>query len=273
MVSLRKIRGRSESALPHAVVSVAALALLLAVSGRAWAQDRTARDTAAVTPAPVAPRIRFSATTFDFGLVAQGTVVQHDYVFTNPGGAPLLITGVYPSCDCTTAGKWSVRVEPGRAGTIPVRFDSSDYGGPIDKWLVVTSNDPAQPRVTLLLKGAVRPAIEVLPSNAVFTPVAGPPASETKVLRIVNHTAEPLTLAAPESSNRAFAVDLKTVRPGKEFEVRVTTVPPFGPGTVVGQIALKTNSPRRPIIAITALVVVRKPVATAAATGSGKLNR
>ena len=199
---------------------------------------------------------------FEFGEIAAGAVVNHEYTFTNAGTAPLVVAGVYPSCDCTTAGRWSARVEPGQAGTVPIHFNSAGYGGAIDKWILVTSNDPHRPEVMLVLKGTVWAPIDVAPANAVFAPAAGTPASETKVIRITSNTAGPLVLSAPESTNRAFDVNLRTVRPGKEFELRVTTVPPFGASPIPGLISVKTNSSQMPVITITALALVRKPVAT-----------
>lgn len=226
-----------------------------AVGRPAQALLPTAPGAAAVVPGATAAKIQFAAPVFEFGRIAAGTVVNHDYVFTNVGAAPLVVTGVLPSCDCTAVGKWSARLEPGRTGRIPIRFNSAGYGGAIDKWILVASNDPDQPKVKLVLRGTVWKPIEVSPPNAVFATAADAPASETKVIRITNNTDEPLILSPPESRNRAFAVELKTVRPGKEFELRVTTVPPPGAGTVPGLITIKTNSAQVPVIAVTALAV------------------
>lgn len=215
---------------------------------------------AAKAPGTSAPKIQFAAPVFDFGKIAAGTVVKHDFVFSNMGGAPLVVTGVHPSCGCTTAGKWTARVEPGQSGTIPIQFRSVGYSGVITKRILVTSNDPDRPKVELAIKGVVRQLIDVSPPNLVFTTVAGASASETKSIRITNHTKAPLVLSAPECGNRAFAVKMQTVRPGREFALRVTTVPPFATRAVVGLITIKTNSSQVPVITITALAVVRKPV-------------
>lgn len=242
----------------HLAMAAVALALPGAVGGLA----QTAHPAA---PGPPAPRIQFAAPVFDFGEIPAGAVVNHDFVFTNAGTATLVVSGVQPSCDCTTAGRWTVILEAGQTGRVPIRFNSAGYGGPIDKWVMVASNDPRESKAMLTVKGMVRKPIEVAPPNAVFTAVAGASAAETKVVRITNNTKEPLTLSAPECGSRAFVVELRTVRPGKEFELRVTTVPPLGAGTVAGLITMKTNSSQAPVIAVTALAVVRKPITAAQA--------
>ncbi len=243
----------------------------LAIAGLAWSAAAGGatppRDPAAPGAAPATPvaRIQFDAPVFDFGRVAAGTVVDHDYAFTNAGPAPLVVTGVYPSCDCTVVGRWSALVEAGHSGSIPVRFDSAGYGGAIDKWIIVASSDPARPQVKLVFRGTVAGPIDVSPPNVTFTPAAGATGRETRVIRITNHTGEPLALAAPECASRAFAVELQTVRPGEEFELRVTLVPPIGPGPVRGFITIKTNSVPVPVIAVMALALAPPPAA--AATG------
>ncbi len=208
-----------------------------------------------------APKIQFAAPVFDFGTVGAGTVVRHNYFFTNKGAAPLVVTEVHPTCDCTTVGEWSASLQPGQTGLIPIQFDSTGYVGAVSKQIMVACNDPATPEVILTLKGMVSNPIEVSPPNAVFTPVAGTTTSETKVIRITNHAKEPLHLSPPECTNKAFAVALQSVRPEQEFELHVTTVPPFDPGTVVGLVTIKTNSPQVPLLAVTALAVVQKEVA------------
>jgi hypothetical protein len=243
----------------HWPIVIVAFALPVAAGCLARAEERGTMA-AAAPPNTTAPKLHFAAPTFDFGEIAAGTVVKHNYVFTNAGATPLTVTAVRPSCGCTTVGKWTARVEAGQTGVIPIQFNSAGFGGAIDKWIMVASNDPDQPKMLLVLKGRVRSPLTVSPANAVFTPVEGATASETKIIRITNNTEEPLMLSAPEITNRAFAVELKPVRPEKEFELRVTTVPPFGPGTVRAAITIKTNSSRLPVITVTALAVVQKPV-------------
>ena len=54
-----------------------------------------------------------------------------------------------------------------------------------------------------------------------------PPDAETAsvVVNITNHTEEAFSLSAPESNNRAFAAELKTIEPGKGYFVRIDYPP------------------------------------------------
>src|SRR5262245_59805921 len=96
---------------------------------------------AAVQQAPLAPKIQFGETTFDFGKVSSGEVVMHEFVFTNVGTATLQIRDVRPGCDCTTAGTWDRMVEPGEIGVVPLEFNSFGFSGAIAKSTTVVCND------------------------------------------------------------------------------------------------------------------------------------
>lgn len=238
---------------------MALVVVAVCAAARGWAQTQnpTARAVGATADKTSAPTIEFAKPVFDAGSLTAGAVVRHEYGFTNLGTAPLMVTAVEPSCGCTTIEKWTTRVEAGQTGTVPIYFDSTGLNGEISRWIVVVSNDPVQPKAMLTLKAMVRDPIERSPGSAIFTPAAGALASETKLIRIINRTAEPLDLSAPTVGNRAFAAELKTIVPGREFELRVTTVPPFVPGTVRAAITINTNLSQVPVLTVEAVVVVQ----------------
>lgn len=231
------------------------------------AQTRVAAapaDNTAPATAP-APRIQFVESEFDAGTVTAGTIVRHAFPYINTGTAPLAITDAASSCECTTIQRSPSRVDAGQTGTIVIQFDSSGFNGDIAEAVAVASNDPNHPRTILTLKARVSGPIDLSPAAVLFTRVAGALAPETKRIHITNRTTKPLRLSSPEAGDRAFTAELKTLRPGKEFELSVTAVPPFGSGTFRGSITMKTNLPEVPAIRVPAVVVVQPPVTVAPA--------
>ncbi len=216
------------------------------------------KDVAA--PETAGPKIQFADAVYDFGKIGAGELVKHEFVFTNIGTATLEIKDVRPGCGCTTAGTWDRRVEPGKTGVIPLQFDSSKFDGMVAKQATVTCNDPGQSNVTLQIKGTVWKAIEVTPAMAVINIPSEQQARETKIVRIVSRLDEPLTLSDLQCTNRAFETELKTVRPGKEFELHITAVPPFGLSSVIAPVTLKTSSSNMPLITVSAHLVVQQPI-------------
>jgi hypothetical protein len=208
----------------------------------------------------IGPKIQFDAQSYDFGRVAAGTLVKHDFVFTNTGDARLEITGVQPGCGCTTVGEWTHAVEPGKTGVIPIQFNSSAYGGPVTKAPSITCNDKSQPTVRFQLHGTVFKPIDYNPPYVSIN--IGPDASEeaSGVVHIVNNMDHPVTLQMPTSNQRAFTTEVKTNEPGKSYDVIVKTVPPLPSGTSQALITVGTSATNSPSINIFAMVNVQ-PIA------------
>jgi hypothetical protein len=203
-----------------------------------------------------APRIEFASTNLDISRVAAGWVTNYDFVFTNTGNQTLEITEVQPTCGCTMAGKWDPRVEPGQAGHIPIRFTASYVGGEISKTIIVYCNDPARTNVVLHINGSIWEPVEVKPVYLMFGANSDRVTNETQVVRIINNSDEPLTVSNPKSTDPSYKAELKTIKPGREFELQVTLTPPLTPGNYNVQITAETSSTILPVIHITVFAAV-----------------
>jgi hypothetical protein len=196
--------------------------------------------------------IQFAEPVHDFGKIKSGEVIKHSFVFTNIGTRTLEITDVRPQCGCTTAGDWSRKVEPGQSGSIPIQFNSANFSGTVMKSVTVTCNDPGHQTTALQIKGTIWKPIDVTPTYVYMNPFVESASNETRVVRIVSNLEEPIELSDLHSSNPAFKTDLKTVRPGKEFEVQITALAPFSATPVSGLVTVKTSSTNMPAVTITA---------------------
>jgi hypothetical protein len=74
---------------------------------------------------------------------------------------------------------------------------------------------------------------------------------------------EPVELSDLQCTNRSLQADLKTVQPGKEFELRITALAPFASNIIAAPVSVKTSSPRMPMITVNAYVVVQQAVLVA----------
>jgi hypothetical protein len=232
---------------------------MLAASTLAQSKSAPATPPAATAKAG-APKIEFQSMVYDFGKVSANELVKHEFVFTNSGKATLEILDVRPGCGCTTAGTWDKKVEPGKTGIIPLQFNSAGFGGSVTKQATVLCNDPASSNLVLQIKGTVWKPIDVSPTMAFFSVSSETQTNETKVVRIVNQLEQPITLSDLQLNNSSFLADLKTIKPGKEFELHVTAVPPFTNSPIMAPITLKTSTTNMPTINVTAYVVVQQAV-------------
>jgi Protein of unknown function (DUF1573) len=226
---------------------------------------QTLPDSSAASPhlagsSAASPRIQFASSVFDFVKVSQGELVRHDFVFTNTGLATLEISSVRPGCGCTSAGNWDKRIEPGHTGVIPLQLNSAGFSGEIVKRTVVVCNDPVQTNIVLEMTGTVWKAFEITPASVVFSVLRREQTNQTKLVKIVSQLEAPVKLWELESTDAAFQGELKTVKPGKEFELLITALPPFGPAARASTLTLKTSSPDAPRIKVKAQVVVVEPM-------------
>ncbi len=106
------------------------------------------------------PRAVFKETSHDFGKVKQGDVVNHEFVFTNDGGATLVVEKVETTCGCTAALVSEKKIAPGKTGKIKTTFDTRGYSGRLSRYVYLVSNDSESPRRELSLVAD----IEVPPS-------------------------------------------------------------------------------------------------------------
>ena len=204
-------------------------------------------------------RIAFVQKEFDAGRVPQGRIVDAEFVFTNTGTAVLEIRDVRPGCGCTATTNWDRTVEPGKVGRIPMRFDTGRFSGPVTKPTTVTCNDPTQSQIILTVKADIWRPVDIQPNFVYFSSV-DPETNDTRVARIVNNTSEDLKITDLQSSNAMFKVELKELKPGREFELHVTTVPPLQGVNPQTLITARTSSTNMPEIRLTAMALVQAPV-------------
>jgi len=87
------------------------------------------------------PIITFDQDTLFFKPMAVGEKLSHVFQFVNSGKSALLISGVYPSCGCTTMKDWpNEPIAPGESGQISIEFNSTGNSGKIDKTITVATN-------------------------------------------------------------------------------------------------------------------------------------
>lgn len=99
--------------------------------------------------------IIFDKLVHDYGTMVQGADGNCEFVFTNKGQKPLILSNVRASCGCTVPSWPQEPILPGNTGTIKVGYNTSIIGG-FSKIVTVVSN-AANSQVILTIKGNVTP--------------------------------------------------------------------------------------------------------------------
>ena len=96
----------------------------------------------------------FVTETIDYGTIAHNADGRREFVFTNNGTTPLVITNTQGSCGCTVPTSPKEPIAPGAKGIIGVKY-ATDRVGPFTKTVTVSSNAAGQPTKVLTIKGNV----------------------------------------------------------------------------------------------------------------------
>jgi hypothetical protein len=116
---------------------------------------KTTKTTKTTLPKVEGAGMVFVSETIDYGTVAANSDGKREFVFTNNGNKPLIITNATGSCGCTIPSYSKEPIAPGAKGVIGVKYDTSRAGQPFTKTVTITSNATGTPSKTLTIKGNV----------------------------------------------------------------------------------------------------------------------
>ena len=115
-----------------------------------------------------AQTISFDKTTVDYGTVKNGADGQRVFTVKNTGDKPLIISKVQASCGCTTPVWSQDPIMPGKTSQIKVGYNTT-LVGPFTKIIEVYSNDSANSRSVINIKGNVEGPANAATATAVET--------------------------------------------------------------------------------------------------------
>lgn len=232
----------------------AAAALAVLVLGALPALAQTDGSPALVVPSKI----------IDAGTVSQGVTVDADFELVNEGDAPLTVKAVRPTCGCTVAD-FDREIAPGATGKVQAKLDTKDFAGPISKSILVMTDDPQNPTVTLVIKADVRPYVEIIPRPLIrFNAVLNEPMNQTFIVAGTNPdqklTVKSVTSSVPfiETTVRKLGEDeLVAGKSKSQYEVAMTLTDDAPVGPVNAVLSVNTDVTEAPTIPVKVYGVVR----------------
>lgn len=163
-------------------------------------------------------------------------VVAH-FKYKNEGDKPVTITGVRPSCGCTTAKLANDVVKPGENGEITATFHIGDRVGPQTKTIHVTTDVPNDPGTVLTLKADVPRVLQLTPTFLYWSknqPVA-PRTIEAKLggdfpvtkLSVTSTDPDVETVVEPEPNEKAFKITVTPKGGNRPINAALKITPDF----------------------------------------------
>lgn len=193
--------------------------------------------------------------TYDFGTAKQGEKIVHVFPVANNTPTPLTIKDVELSMPGMKASFKPV-VNPSAEGSVTVEWDTSHLTGEIEGEGIVHFTDDSRSAMPILLKGVVKPPLEILPFPAVFLSTFQGENNERR-LRIVNNEAEPLTVTFSKPSSKRLIASLVTVQPGHTYELVTRIAPGVLPGRYEEELAISTDGPKIGVVTLPVHIFVK----------------
>jgi hypothetical protein len=199
----------------------------------------------------------------DLGTVAQGQTVDADFKLRNEGDVPLVIKAVRPTCGCTVAD-FDKEIAPGGEGWVRSKLDTTGFSGPISKSILVVTNDPQLPTMSVIIKAKVQPFVEVIPRPLVrFNAVQRDGAEQ--VLTVVGAEGESfeiteVTSSEPFIETTVRKLDETELFPGKskdQYQVALRLADTAPVGQVNAEVSILTNHAKAKKLSVKVFGIVR----------------
>jgi len=188
------------------------------------------------------PRLMCENTVYNFGEAVNTEVIEHVFVLKNKGNVPLRIHQVKSSCQCTV-GKLSKNIiQPNEETIIFVQLSLHGFRGHISKSVLVKSDDPVQPQLSLSLEGTAIEDILITPATVSFRGIR----DDANVTKIISLRAEnpniTFTIQKVQSDTAYFVPKLEVIEKGKSYRIWINTKPPLPEGLINGNIHVFTDN-------------------------------
>jgi len=192
--------------------------------------------------------LRMEPSAVDFGRRPENREFTARLTVTNPGPAPVRITGVDVDCGCLSAIPAAAEVAPGKSMVLTIRIQSGGLDGDYEHHVLMTTG-PGAPMIVPVRISVYRYAHwSVVPSRVILRPV-GSDAEPTADVRLAWLGAGPPPVAAATSNSPLIAVSSGAAG-GGAISLHVSRVRGAPAGAVYATITIRTRDPGAPVIEV-----------------------
>jgi hypothetical protein len=200
----------------------------------------------ALAEEPGAPRLEIEETERSFGVVTPDFFLEEAFVLRNVGESPLAVE-VLPPAGRARVLESPEEIPPGEEGRVRVQADLRRQRGPLEIPFTVTSNDPEQPHLRLVLVGEVKDYIATVPGHGRWLMVQGE-ADGTIRQTLVAEDSQLFEVTGVELPREGMRATHRQEGDGWVVELTVDRWAPIGP--VTGEAVIHTTHPEQPRILV-----------------------
>jgi hypothetical protein len=196
-----------------------------------------------------APKIVCDQPKFDFGEKDNSLTVECSFELRNEGDTTLEIIRARPSCGCTVADISDNMVPPGGKATIAAKLNLTGRRGKQHKTITVESNDPAQPRLVLVMEGTATSMVELNPMR-VYVRELQYGSAHTDEVELLSRSEHPMKVLEVRSSNPQVEASFVPVEEGRRFKIVLNAADTLPRGLTSGRVSIRTDSKTAPDLSL-----------------------
>ncbi|MEN8165361.1 MAG: DUF1573 domain-containing protein, partial [Acidobacteriota bacterium] len=150
-------------------------------------------------------------------------------------------------------------------GSVRAKLDTTGFKGAISKSILVMTDDPGVPTMTLAIKAVVQPYIDVMPRSLVRFNALQKEKAEQKVVLVGTERSGAFTVTGVETESDAFDVSYRALGDGERIEgksdtqyeiiIKLNEDAPVGPISSV--VKVMTTAPEAKVVEIKVFGVLR----------------
>ena len=205
------------------------------------------------------PELKASLDSIDFGHIGVDYNLYQTVEIHNTGSSELLITDIYPSCDCSRTSVADTIVQPGQSTTVRLKFNTKNWYGVTDQYFTIESNDPVLPMVQIPYHSVVGQWIKGIypkPKGLFFLP-----GKSQGQLEITNSKHDLLELELIDQADPYFriAVTQNSAKKGDKLVIKVIADESLSKGTHESSFRLRVKAAEReePVILSIPIKIVK----------------
>ncbi len=184
--------------------------------------------------------IEFEKTELHLKAKADDAEIAADFKFKITGDKPVKITDINPTCSCLKAETKDGRTEfkPGEEGVLQSVFQLGSFEGVVGKQILVSTDNPAQNELTLMVKVEI-PLIYKAEPESLTWELNEEPKAKTIKISIVGE--KDIAVTGLVSSREGMAAEVKELKKGREYEISLT--PRSTAESMLGFVRAETDAP------------------------------
>ncbi|MGL4400369.1 MAG: DUF1573 domain-containing protein [Luteolibacter sp.] len=202
--------------------------------------------------------LEFSQPIKDVHAPADVVTVTESFDFKNHSDKPVTIAKADPTCSCLKVeiSDGKLKYAPGESGVMRVTFEMGNFSGVVEKKVAIwLDDDPADNPSRFVTVRVHIPVLIAIEPKTVKWDVGSEAAPQTIQIRMAE--GQTIHITGVKSSSDLFSTEIKTLEPGKKYDLLVTPNKMTGPG--LGVIRIETDCAVSKHRTQQAFAVVRKP--------------